>query len=125
MNAKSEPRADRGLKRGQRLTAARDFEATFRGGQCWHGRYMVLWLREGPGAAGRLGVVAGRKVGGAVERNRAKRRLREVYRLNRQRLRPGYDVVLVARRAIGSAPWGELVAELMALAKRARLLKEL
>lgn len=124
MNAKSEPKADMGLKRSQRLTAGRDFEATFQRGQCWHGRYLVLWLRDGPEAAGRLGVVAGRKVGGAVERNRAKRRLREAYRLNRCRFRPAYDVVLVARRAIGSAAWDELVAELMALAKRARLLKD-
>ena len=62
---------------------------------------MVFWRRRGAGAALRLGVVASRKVGGAVQRARAKRRLRSAYRLNRHRFRGDCDVVLIARAAAG------------------------
>lgn len=55
-------------------------------------------------------VVAGRKVGGAVRRNRAKRRLREA--LRQTRLPEGLDLVVVARAEAVTAPWSALVAEL-------------
>lgn len=82
---------------------------------------MVLWLRSGPGASLRLGVVASRKVGDAVRRARAKRRLREAWRRNRSRFHGDYDVVLVARRSIIAAPWESVVADLMKQARRAGL----
>lgn len=72
-------------------------------------RYLVAFCSPA-GAGGvpaRLGVVASRKVGGSVGRSRAKRLLREVYR--RTPVRPAGDVVLIARRGIGSAPWDALV----------------
>jgi len=84
---------------------------------------MVLWLRSGPGAALRLGVVASRKVGGAVQRARAKRRLREAYRLNRHRFEGAWDVILVARYSLPEAPWPAVVDDLLALARRAGLLR--
>ncbi len=58
---------------------------------------------DGERARGRLGVVASRRVGGAVARARAKRRLRELYR--RAPWRPAGDLVLIARRGIGEARW--------------------
>ena len=82
---------------------------------------MVLWLRSGEGASLRLGVVTGRKVGEAVERNRARRRLREVFRRHRHLFAGSWDVVLVARRAILDASWADLSAELLALSRRAGL----
>jgi ribonuclease P protein component len=85
---------------------------------------MVLWLRSAYDADLRVGVVASRKVGGAVQRNRARRRLRELYRRNRHRLSGKYDVVLVARRDLVKARWGELVEEFVELAGQAGLLGE-
>ncbi len=83
---------------------------------------MVLCLRSGEGAALRLGVVASRKVGNAVERARAKRRMREAFRLNRFRFAGELDVILIARRAILDAPWDEVIAELLKLARQAGLM---
>jgi ribonuclease P protein component len=83
---------------------------------------MVLWLREEPDASLRLGVVASRKVGGAVARSRAKRMLREAYRRNRFRLVGKADVVLVARRELLKAGADEVVEELLALAEKAGIL---
>jgi ribonuclease P protein component len=70
-----------------------------------------------------LGVVASRKVGGAVQRARAKRRLREAYRLNRRHFEGTWDVILVARYSLPGAPWAEVVEDLLVLARRAGLLR--
>ena len=63
--------------------------------------YFVLYCRRTGRPINRLGITASVKLGNAVKRNRARRRLRELYRLREEELRRGYDVVIVARtRAI-------------------------
>ena len=97
------------------------FRETYARGRRFVGRFMVLWLREGEDAALRLGVVASRKVGGAVARARAKRRLRAAWRLNREHFRGAADLILVARRDLLFAPWPEVVDEMRRLGRRAGL----
>ena len=111
------------LPRRCRLSSSALFREAYDGGRHWVGDFMVMWLRTGPGASLRLGVVASRKVGNAVHRARAKRRLREAWRRNRSRFRGDYDVVLVARRSIISASWESVVTDLLRLAGRAGLTK--
>ncbi len=119
--ANTDLRVNRRLGRRQRLTRSALFRETYDRGRRFPGRLMVLWLREAEDAALRLGVVSSRKVGEAVVRNRARRRLREAWRLNRHRFRGRCDVVLVARRAIVRAGWNEIEAELLRLAREAGL----
>ncbi len=114
-------RPDVGLCRAQRLTRPEDFTAIYEQGRSMAGRCMVLWVGKGPGTSLRLGVVASRVIGDAVRRNRAKRRLREVWRLNRHRWTADVDVILVARRTIILASWEDVVADLLKLARKAGL----
>lgn len=109
---------DQRLGRRQRLTRLVHFEEAYAQGRRGFGRYMVLWLRQGEGAALRLGVVTGRRIGSAVARSRARRRLREVYRRHRHLFRGPFDVVLVARSNIGEASWQDLTRDLLKLAER-------
>ena len=110
------------LCRKQRLQRTAQFRETYDQNRRWHGRHMVLFLRAAPDASLRLGVVASKKVGNAPERARAKRRLRDAFRRNRARFTTSTDdVVLVARRSILTAPWPNLVAELLNLAAQAGL----
>jgi ribonuclease P protein component len=60
----------------------------------------------------RLGLTVSVKLGGAVTRNRCKRRLREAFRLLEPRVKTGFDIVLVARAATAEAPWPRLTADL-------------
>lgn len=84
---------------------------------------MVLWLHSGEGAALRLGVVTSKKVHlRANRRNFARRRLREAYRNLRPWFSGDFDVVLIGRRAILSADWTEVLAELLELAHKAGLI---
>ena len=93
-----------------RLTASREIRATFAGGSVASCRSAVLFLRaRGDDAPTRLAVVAGRKVGGAVVRNRAKRRLRAAAAA--AHWPTGHDAVLSARTAAVSTPFGQLTAD--------------
>lgn len=108
----------------QRLRHTSDFRDAYDQNRRWHGRYMVLFLRAAPDASRRLGVVASKRVGNAVERARAKRRLREAFRRRRHTLTAPTpdDVVLVARRSILAAPWPDVVADLLHLTRQAGLI---
>lgn len=63
-----------------------------------------------------------RKLGNAVSRNRIKRIIREIQRLNREHFLPGYDVILIARRGARSARFADLEREFLELADHAGLL---
>ena len=85
---------------------------------------MVLYCRKNRLGRGRLGVTVSVKLGCAVKRNRARRRLREVYRLNSPRLRQGWDIVLVARGRTLTAPWKELNDTFLRLCRKLDLLRD-
>ena len=83
-----------------RLSRSADFDRVFRQGRSHAGRELVLYVfpRSEPGPA-RLGLSVSRKVGGAVERNRVKRLLREAFRQSCDELPGGLDLVLIPAAA--------------------------
>ena len=86
--------------------------------------YMVLYARRNRGQTNRVGVTVGKKLGKAHIRNRVRRRLREVYRLNETLFQPGWDIVVVARSRAIDAPFDKLTAAYLSLAKKAGILVE-
>ena len=81
---------------------------------------MVVFLAPGVGG---IAVVAARRVGGALVRNRARRILREAWRQVQPQAKVGFDVVLVAREAIRGAKTQDLVAEMTELLRRAGMVR--
>ena len=86
--------------------------------------YLVLYARPNKTGTNRVGITVGKKLGGAVVRNRTRRRLREVYRLNEERFAPGWDIVVVARSKSVDAPFVSLTKAYLALAEKAGILKK-
>ena len=84
---------------------------------------MVLYCRPNGTTENRVGLTVSVKLGCAVRRNRIRRRLREIYRLNEERFLPGFDLVVVARGRAAHAGYRELEREYLALAERLRLLR--
>lgn len=87
--------------------------------------YMVLYARKNRTKANRVGITVSKKLGHAVVRNRVRRRLREIYRLNEEKFQPGWDIVVVARTKAVTADFGKLMEGYLALAKKAGILVEI
>ena len=86
--------------------------------------YMVLYCRQNGSAGNRLGITVSTKLGGAVRRNRIRRRIRETYRLNEYRLAKGWDIVIVARSAAVKGDFKEIEAEFIRLSEKLGILNE-
>lgn len=84
---------------------------------------LVLYARKNHTATNRVGLTVSKKLGCAVVRNRVRRRLREVYRLNEDRFSPGWDIVVVARSRCVNADFGKLTQAFLSLADKAGILE--
>ena len=85
---------------------------------------MVLYARRNRTGTNRIGITVGKKLGHAVVRNRVRRRIREVYRLNEEKFQPGWDIVVVARTRAITADFATLTNSFLSLAKKAGIQAE-
>jgi len=95
-----------------------DFELIYKTGLKRSGRLMTMFTRERETGVARLGIAATRKMGAAVERNRAKRLVRELFRHHKPAA--AVDVVVVPRREMLDAPYLRLEAEFVMLLSKSR-----
>jgi|SRR5438105_9704742 len=93
----------------ERIRRRAEFQQIYDRGLKVHSRYTTLFLLANTLGVGRLGIAATRKLGGAVERNRAKRLIREVFRRNK--IAAGFDVVVIPKRELLDASLSTLEAD--------------
>jgi ribonuclease P protein component len=105
-----------GFRRDERVRRRSEYQQIYDRGIKVHGRLFTLFARPSDLSRGRLGIAATRKLGGAVQRNRAKRLIREVFRRNKPV--GGFDVVVVPKRSMLDASLTALESEFRQILSR-------
>ena len=101
-----------------------EFRRLYQRGASAAGGSMVVYCRKNKLGHNRLGLTSSVKLGHAVVRNRARRRMREVYRLHSPELKQGYDIILVARTRTVKVSWQELNDTFVKLCRKLELLED-
>ena len=110
--------------RAQRIKQGRDFlRARQEGERLVTGCLIANWRKMAAHSPARLGVITSRKVGGAVARNRARRLLREAFRLHQHELAEPLDLVLIARPSIANKGFAEVEKDFLTTLRKAGLWK--
>ena len=112
------------MNKKYRLRRNRDFQYTYRKGRSLGHPLLVLIYRETNRNENRIGFSITKKFGNAVQRNRIKRQLREILRLQLQHLRQGYDMIFVVRKEAGEASYHTLESAVINLLKKGKLYKQ-
>jgi ribonuclease P protein component len=110
------------VQRKFRLTRSTDFKRVRRTGKSYAHPFVVLVVQASEAPKVRVGVTAGRSVGGAVQRNRAKRLLREAMRPLLPQLITGWDLILIARPALSASSLQEIRQTLTSMLRRAQII---
>ena len=112
------------FRRHERLRKRSDFERVFSYGKSRGGSTVAFYFAPNSLGYPRAGFIVSKKVcKKAVERNRAKRLMREVFRLNKHRLRP-VDIVFIARKGIRGRKFQDVERDFLSLAKKVGILRE-
>ena len=101
--------------RASRLLRRAEYDAVYREGRRRSSREFTLFLRPNGLDSSRFGWSIKKALGNAVRRNRIRRRLREILRLHRQEIAPGWDIVIHPRSSAATTQFGALQAELLKL----------
>ncbi|MEW6041257.1 MAG: ribonuclease P protein component [Elusimicrobiota bacterium] len=113
----------------ERLHLNKDFQRVFKEGRAKHSGAMVLYSRSRHSdrlnrSLPRVGIIVSRKTAGAVQRNKLKRRLREIFRLNKNKLKPDIDMVIIGKKEAANMDYTELEKTLLNLWRKAGILRK-
>lgn len=110
------------LEKTRRIINNNEYRLVYKHGKYEVGRMCVLYRMPVAKKPTRIGFVTGKKVGGAVQRNRARRLMKEVYRLHQHEIREGYHIVIVGRGPLKDATYERAEKEILYLLRKSKLL---
>jgi ribonuclease P protein component len=110
------------VKRKFRLRKSSDFKRVWRYGKSYAHPLMVLKVIKNQEENSRIAVAAGRSIGKAVQRNRAKRLIREAIRPMLSQIQTGWDIVIISRKPMSEASFNHVQSVLLDLLKKSGLL---
>lgn len=98
------------MKHTKSIKSDRDFRRLYKKGGSFVSNIIVIYYKKNNLNVSRLGITVSKKIGNAVVRNRARRIIKESYRLKEDRIKPGYDIIFVARKRAGTENLASLSA---------------
>ncbi|MFC5529593.1 ribonuclease P protein component [Cohnella yongneupensis] len=111
------------MHRKLRLRKREDFNVVYRYGRSFaNSQFVVYWRKRGEKGTFRMGVSASSKLGGSVVRNRLRRMVKEIVRLNAGKLLNDMDLILIVRKPALSLPYKEMEGSILHVLRKAGLL---
>ncbi|HCJ02003.1 MAG TPA: ribonuclease P protein component [Clostridiales bacterium] len=107
------------MQKQYRLTGSRSFDYLYKRGAVYKNHILVLYVAKSKFSLPKVGFSVGKKVGGSVQRNRTKRRLREAFRRELEHIAVGYNYVIVARSGSAERSYDEMREAMISLLKQA------
>ena len=117
-NSQNDPAADLSFPREARLVRRGSFDAVYRAGKRLSSSHFTVFVRPNELDLSRFGFSIKKALGGAVVRNRIRRRLREMVRCHRQEIPAGWDIVIHPKSKVATAEFARLAEELVRLLKK-------
>lgn len=111
------------IKKDERLKNNRDFRKVYNLGKSYGNKFLVLFLIKNNLSYNRVGFSISKKLGNSVVRNKVKRRIKEAYRLNKNDIKTGYDIILLARVNAKNVGYKEIESALLHLIRISGLKK--
>ena len=103
------------MKFSESLKKNRDFQMVYHQGKSQANKYLIMYALQNAGTRNRLGISVSKKVGNSIVRHRLTRLIRESYRLQEERFRCGYDIVVIARIGAKGKGYKDIVSAMLHL----------
>ena len=107
-----------------RIRKNMEFKDIYKSGKNYWNRNLILYVKKNDLNRTRVGYTITKKLGNAVERNRLRRKMKEIYRLNFYNIEEGYDLIFIAKKNIKDIPYKELEGSMLHIMSLAKLLKK-
>lgn len=112
------------MQQTESLKKRKDFKTVYNKGKSLANKYLVMYIYCNRDTINRLGISVSKKVGNSVVRHRITRLVKENYRLNENRIKSGFDIVVIGRVRASEADYRDIEKALMHLLERHRLLND-
>lgn len=109
------------LNKKFRISSTKEYNNIYNNGKKIQGRYIIAFCQKNSNEYNRFGIVTSKKIGNAVARNRAKRRLRAIVNSSQHEISEGYNIVIIARYNIGNAAFENLKKDFFIIMRKAGL----
>lgn len=107
-----------------RLRKNMEFKKVYSGGKNYWNRNLILYIRKNKLSESRYGITITKKIGNAVVRNKIRRRMKEIYRLNIYRIKDGYDLIFIPKKNVVELSYKELESAIIHILKISGMLKD-
>lgn len=112
------------MDKSYRLRNNKEFKLVYKNGKNFWNRNLILYRRKNDLEVTRLGITITKKFGNAVLRNKIRRRLSEIYRINLYCIKEGYDLVIIPKKNVVDLSHQELESALKHILKISKMLKD-